>query len=357
MEVNQTYNSASKGRLYIPDMEDNHLRNAYAKLCRLRDNGEDYPVAVLASLKAEIAKRDTAKNFVPTAEKKEEGAGGLPEGFINFLAELAHDIGNLAILNPGIGEINTKVQSFTQKVNSLGEVKVNLTGEKACDVPTPKLSKETELKDVAAFQDSATLLNSLATYGITTVGDLADISISDFATVRFSTPQAFLDATNLLYMAGLNWSNTSVILSVDGYINRILNPNVSDITTFVMSAEGRLQKQLDKWAVVKAASVQSDEELQDSPQVKEILAAIDRIFSGVKRRVALAASTVGTSLFARGYTSTTAHDVIGQLNNTMAFKHQVTLYLNRVTQRVLRTVTSPPVPGTLELVCRGSVGC
>lgn len=336
MENKPTYPSATKGLLVIEDMEDNHRRNAYAKLCALRDTGREYPVSVLESLRAEIAKRDTANNFVPTPEKKEPS---LPSGFVDLLAALAYDVNKLSVFD-NLADLKTSLGLVTEKitgqVNKLKETGQTASYFKQVEPVSPLLASTTVLRETAAFQELTSLVNSLETYSVVTLGDLSEISPADFATVRFSTPQAFLDATTLLCSAGLTWNPTSVVLSVDGYINRILNPNVSDITTFVTNAEGRLHKCLVEFDLILNTSRSRNVGLWAVPGFVELLDGIDRIFSGVKRRVSLAASTVGTMLFAQGHTAANAHFGIAKLNNTQAFKHQVTLYLNRVTQRAFR---------------------
>lgn len=332
----QQYYSASKGtHLPLHEMEQHHLDNAIKKLQREQENGSPVAINVLNGLLAEQQKRKAANPNTQPATQAEQPA----QPAVEITADPVFEGVNYGVLAASLAAVTQRLTSGTlqqtldparikQLVDAINAAVVNsggATGEAQFTVAV--ISGSTPLAALANAQypelTSKLLLNSLSGYGITTVGQLARLSYCDFGALRFSTATAFIEALDLVAKAGLTWGTTSSILIFDGYINRILNPNASEIDVFVGEATARLNKAVGglHGASSTLSSVQS----------------IERIFNGIKRRLSLAASVLGTALLARGRTAATAVPALGTMPQlSTPFRNQVKHYLTRVEQRVAR---------------------
>lgn len=336
------YYSASKGT-YIPihEMEGNHLINTIKKMQREKENGSPIPEQVFQALLNEQAKRDAAnaktQEAAPTPEPETyvvpkavavdaAAAAALDLGDIN-LGVLAASLATVTQrLTRGVIQTGTDSQKLRKLVEAVNDV-VNQTGGVTVETAVTTVTGTTLLENVDGKKyphlTAKLVVNSLRGYGITTVQQLASIAPCDFGAVRYSTAQAFADATALLEEAGLTWGTTSVILINDGFINRVLNPNASAIAVFTAEASSRLNKAMTGLYTGHARAA--------------ALVTIERIFNGIKRRLGLAASTLGTSLLARGYTPSTVSPVLAnQIGLSTPFRNQVRQYLERVASRVAR---------------------
>lgn len=338
-----SYYSASKGT-YVPihEMAQHHLDNAIKKLQREQENGFSVPINVLNGLLAEQSRRAAAKPAEQTVEQAEsakpvvEITANTEPSAVNFgvLAASLATVTNR--LTSGVLQANLNPERIRQLVDAVNAVVVDTGGvnpESATDTVTSTTVIETLSKTEYPHLTTRLLLNSLRSYGVTTVGQLARLAYCDFGAIRFSTAEAFVEALDVVSKAGLNWaaSSTSTILANDGFINRILNPNASSIEVFTNEASSRLNRAVaglrslvpgapGRWAAVRASTL-----------------AIERIFNGIKRRLSLAASVLGTSLLARGRTAATAVPVLDNMTNlTAPFRYQVKQYLTRVESRVAR---------------------
>lgn len=326
------YYSASKGT-YVPihEMEQHHLDNAIKKLQREQENGSPVPVNVLNGLITEQQRRAAAKAAEQPVEQKPatpavEITTNPEPAVINFgvlaasLATVTHR------LTSGVLQANLDPNKIKQLVDAVNDAVVSTGGVNVDSSPT-SVTGATALDSLDGKKyphlTAKLLLNSLRSYGVTTVQQLAGLAYCDFGAIRFSTAEAFTEALELVAQAGLTWAGSSRILINDGYINRILNPNASAIDVFVGEATLRLNKAIVglRSPATTLASVQT----------------IERIFNGIKRRLSLAASVLGTSLLARGRTADTAGPVLDNMTNlTPPFRYQVKQYLSRVAARVAR---------------------
>lgn len=344
--VTQTpqYYSASKGT-YVPihEMEQHHLDNAIKKLQREQENGSPVPVNVLNGLLAEQSRRAAAKAAEQPAEQPQQPAKPAVEitptpsqETINFGVLAASLVTVTHRLTSGVLQANldpAKIRQLADAVNaavvSTGGVNTETAAEIAGTTPLDSIDGKKY-----PHLTSKLLLNSLRGYGVTTVQQLAGLSYCDFGAIRFSTAEAFVEALDIVAQANLTWATYSKLLVNDGYINRILNPNASPIDTFVGEATLRLNK-----AVVG---------LRSTATTLTSVQAIERIFNGIKRRLSLAASVLGTSLLARGRTAATAGPVLDNMTNlSTPFRYQVKQYLSRVESRVARiegATTQPSMP-------------
>lgn len=335
------YYSASKGT-YIPihEMEGNHLINTIKKMQREKENGSPIPEQVFQALLNEQAKRDAAnaktQEAAPTPEPETYAA---PKTVVDAAATAALDLGDINLgvlaaslatvtqrLTRGVIQTGTDSQKLRKLVEAVNDV-VNQTGGVTVETAASTVTSTTLLENVDGKKyphlTAKLVVNSLRGYGITTVQQLASIAPCDFGAVRYSTAQAFADATALLKEAGLTWGTTSVILINDGFINRVLNPNASAIAVFTAEASSRLNKAMTG--------------LYTGHALAAALATIERIFNGIKRRLGLAASTLGTSLLARGCRPSMVSPVLAnQIGLSTPFRNQVRQYLERVASRVAR---------------------
>lgn len=324
------YHSASKGSIPISEMEKHHLNNAILKLQREKEAGQSVPEDVLAALIAEQTRRQPPASSTPPAV---ETAPATPATEITPTPQPVN-IGvlaaGLAAVTQGLTEGKIQQQLPTDKLAKLAAALDELIAssslnQAAADKVTYGGVESVELKDanlpLAQLLNlhypqltSPLLLKSLHRYGIVTVNDLAGIAACDFGAVRFSTAGAFIEASRLLADYGLNWCTESRILVHDGAINRVLNPNASAIDVFVKETTRRLN---------------ATRRTYDA-------AAVDRIFSGIKRRIALAVSVLGTSLLARGHNVDTAAPLLAGLPAVSdSFRKQVKLYISRMSARAL----------------------
>ncbi|RTL07780.1 hypothetical protein EKK58_01145 [Candidatus Dependentiae bacterium] len=331
------YYSASKGT-YVPihEMEQHHLDNAIKKLQREQENGSPVPVNVLNGLLAEQSRRAAAKAAEQPVEQPQQPAKPAVEITVTQTPE-AINFGVLAAslatvthrLTSGVLQANLDPEKIKQLADAINAAVVSTGGVNAEDHPGTDrdYTGATLLEAVDGKKyphlTARLLLNSLRSYGVTTIQQLAGLAYCDFGAIRFSTAEAFAEALELVAQVGLTWAGSSRILVNDGYINRILNPNASPIGVFVGEATLRLNKAV--------AGLRSPSTTLTSVQ------AIERIFNGIKRRLSLAASVLGTSLLARGRTAATAGPVLDNMTNlTPPFRYQVKQYLSRVAARVAR---------------------
>ena len=330
--MSKVYYSHSKGKdVEISQMEKFHLINTILKLQKERDSGQAYPAAVLQDLLEEHAKRVARGEITdfgnvstpdkPVAEKVEVNA-------LAALANLPDDASEndaLSKLLKEIGELTTSLTSgpSQQKIIDAARVlatKVNAFNASPAAAPVAPKPAASDIR-LEAYPTAfpTLLLNSLAAYNVTTLEQLSQLTVSDFGAVRFSTPQAFIEATSLLRLNQLRWSDTSRILVNDGYVDRRLNPNASAIAVFVQEAENRLT------AILHGRTVS---------QLSLHTEAINRVFEGIKRRVALAASVAGMAIMARGLVGDARKTAISRLPASVPFQRQVNLYLDRLASRV-----------------------
>ena len=340
-----SYYSASKGT-YIPihEMEQHHLDNAIKKLQREHENGSPIPIDVLNGLLAEQSSRAAAKaakqpvaqtNSVQPAVEITPNAETPVVNFGVLAASLATVTNRLT---SGVLQANLNPERIKQLVDAVNAVVVDTGGVNPEPSTYTVTSATTLLSSLNANEyphlTAKLLLNSLRSYGITSVGHLARLAYCDFGAIRFSTAEAFVEALDVVAKAGLNWATSSTILANDGFINRILNPNASSIDVFTNEASSRLNRAV--------AGLCSQATALTSAQ------AIERIFNGIKRRLSLAASVLGTSLLARGRTASTAAPMLDNMTNlTAPFRYQVKQYLSRVEARVARiegASTAPSMP-------------
>lgn len=339
-----SYYSASKGtHVPIHEMEQHHLDNAIKKLQREQENGSPVPINVLNGLLAEQSRRAAAKAAeqpVTQAEPAKPAVEITPNAeppAVNFgvLAASLATVTNR--LTSGVLQANLNPERIKQLVDAVNAVVVDTGGvnpEPSTYTVTSATTIESLSKTEYPHLTARLLLNSLRSYGIVTVGQLARLAYCDFGAIRFSTAEAFVEALDVVSKAGLNWATSSTILANDGFINRILNPNASSIDVFTNEASLRLNRAV--------AGLRSPATALTSAQ------AIERIFNGIKRRLSLAASVLGTSLLARGRTANTAVPVLDNMTNlTAPFRYQVKQYLSRVEARVARiegATTAPSMP-------------
>lgn len=349
-----TYFSASKGyEIPLTEMENNHLNNAILKLQRAQDSGAPVPSELLDALKQEQGRRNAASQGVVTAPAEVVTKAEVDQQAATQPAappEPIHPAPDLGVLAASLVAVAQQITAGLIKPADLGDrltklsASVNnviLPGVSSAPNPVAVAVSPTNGSTLLVHLDPAAypsltsryLLNSLASYGITTVAGLSTLSAVDFGAVRFSTAQAYAEASSLLSSLGMNWHIASSILLRDGFINPVLNPNASAIEVFVTEATARL---------ARASAF-----LASRPGAEGGLPTIERIFSGIKRRLSLAASVVGTTLLARGVTSATASSAVNALNTSQAFKHQVRLYLSRVFGRVRQLY--PVLPTTQEV--------
>ena len=319
-----TYFSASKGfEIPLTEMEENHLNNAICKLESEQASGAPIPVNILSALKEEQAKRKVISQPKSEEAKADAPAQATPPPpdlgvLVASLTAVAQQL-TAGLLKPV--DLGAQLQELATAVNKvILPPATTASAATACSeltVDSPLIGLDSGLYPALT---SRYLLNSLAAHGIRTLSNLASIAPCDFGAVRFSTADAFVEASELFQQVGLTWGTSSVILAQDGFINHVLNPNASPIATFVTEASSRLQLAVEALAWRGAAPFSK--------------AAIDRIFNGIKRRLSLAANVVATVLLARGITDVTSMDAVCNLTTSAPFKNQVRLYLDRVFRRV-----------------------
>lgn len=329
------YWSASKGAfLPISEMEQHHLNNAIIKLDREREAGSPYPVQVLDALKAEQvrrrdAERATGTQTQPTAPAPAPVAPAQESPLLSFTKELialADDLRSGTSVSDD--QLIQKLQKLANTVNGNKPAQAApvtpaapVTGP-AIDTPLAQLPE-----DQYPTLTAAVLLNSLGQHGVTTVRDLGRLAASDFGAVRFSTVPAFVEATALLLGLGQTWAAESSILRVDGVVNRVINPNASAIGVFVSEAQSRLRPLVLR--------------LQAGENTPVLCAAINRVFEGVKRRVALAAQVHSVVILARGGQSKEEiRRMADALPVSASMRHQIWLHLNRLASRLRRSDTA-----------------
>jgi len=356
---NFTYFSVSKGQeIPLHQMENHHLNNAILKLERDQSLGAPIPLAVLAALKAEQARRNgeqaqqqatqaqqqatQAQQQATQAQQQATQASGpyiSPEAsappvsnkqpasesptapsFVTFAADVHTALTQFTEGQLSAAKLTERLQSLAAAINSHG----GKSTEKVTPTPSARDASLVLLKDLQSAEfpalTSRVLLNSLATYGVTTLAQLSALSRADFAAVRFSTPAAYIEVQQLFANYGLDWAPASTILINDGRISSTLNPNASDIAVFAREAERRLKKADGLFA----------------PE-----ASIERVMNGVKKRLSLAANALSTSLLVRGLTSEPAvQNWLASLTVSEAFKQQVRLCLARMIARVQATYPS-----------------
>ena len=355
--MTKTYYSASKGvDIPLEDMEQHHLQNAIRKFQKAKEAGELYPPAVLLDLEAELARRNKPETTTPatpveavvtpvmqeeikpvesvappaTMEAPKTISDVAPVPALESLSSLMAKTNEVFTqLRRGTDneQLNAQLQHLAVAINALDAV-LN-TSDESVTASTPL----SNIQILPSNLSTKLLVNSLMTYGVYTLQDLTYISAVDFGAVRFSTSEAFYKLHGLLQRVGLNWNTNSTILINDGAINPIINPNASLITDFVHEANSRMAFLLHNYPVVSTT---------------QAIASLDRLFDGIKRRLALAVSVLGTTYLAQGLNAVTARAQITALNTSVAFKHQVTIHLTRIAQRVTRLAAATPPVRVLE---------
>jgi hypothetical protein len=335
-------------------MEQHHLDNALKKFEREKENGSPIPTNVYNALLAEQQRRrgptagatTTAVPATPAVEITPTNNVAPTVAAVDAAAKAmaSVDFGNLAAslatvnqrLTAGLLQQNLDPQLIQQLADVINGV-VNCTGGSGLREEAGVITTDTRLDTLPTeaypHLTAKLITNSLRGYGVQTVGQLALLAPCDFGAVRFSTAEAYADASRLLASVGLGWNKASSILINDGYINRILNPNASAINTFIGEATARLTRASNGLGVAHSRAA----------SLKEV----ERIFNGIKRRLGLAASVLGTSLLARGITAATAQTVLGpQIHLSVPFRNQVKLYLDRVSTRaaLVADSTTEPIP-------------
>lgn len=338
-----TYYSGSKGQeIPLVEMEDNHLKNAILKFRREQEKGSPIPTALLDALIAEQTRRTPATKTEDTPTTNTPSVVTSPPDLAVLAARLV-TVANQ--LTEGRLTSDGCATQLSQLADSVNQVILPVTNNPVVLDTTVRVSGDTVLATLnrGAYPalTAQLLLNSLAAYGVVTVRDLSALAPVDFGAVRYSTPLAYVEALALFREVELSWNSQSSILLRDGAINRVLNPNASDIGDFVQVAAIRLTAATDRVNRGHASSAYG-------------IPAIERIFSGIKRRLALAVSVIGTSLLARGLPAQTAATVLAGLQVTRPFRHQVQLYLNRWYGRIMRMyptqVTDSTEPVITQLV-------
>lgn len=339
------YYSASKGT-YVPihEMEQHHLDNAIKKLQREQESGAPVPVNVLNGLLTEQARRTAAKAAEQPAEQPSKPAVEItqtPEALGVNLGALAASLVTVTHrLTSGALQGQLDPVKIKQLADAVNEAVLSTGGANIEFSSVAPITGDTPLDTLDSKKyphlTARLLVNSLRSYSITTVGQLATLAHCDFGAIRFSTAGAFVEALDVVSQAGLTWAAASRILVNDGFINRVLNPNASAIGLFASEATSRLNK-----AIV---GLRSPNTTLSSVQT------IERIFDGIKRRLSLAASVLGTSLLARGRTSITAVPVLDNMAHlSVPFRYQVKQYLGRVESRIARIDSDATTPVSMPV--------
>jgi len=343
---NFTYFSVSKGQeIPLHQMENHHLNNAILKLERDQSLGAPVPLAVLAALKAEQGRRKGEQGVQQATQAQQQATQAQQQATSGWTSVIPSDGGpapatategndtpssSVPTMSTVVGlatDLHNAITQFT--AGQLSEAKfeevlknlesaINASKKAPVEKVTSKVNSPNSLTALSELPSakfpaltSRTLLNSLATYGVTTLAQLSGLSRADFAAVRFSTPAAYLEVQELFDTYGLDWAPASTLLVNDGRISSTLNPNASDIALFTREAERRLH----------------------AAGTAEL--TIERVMSGVKKRLSLAANVVSTSLLVRGITTEPALTYwLTPLNVSEAFKQQVRLCLARMISRV-----------------------
>lgn len=308
-ELPKTYFSTSFGReILINQLQSQHLSNAISRLERQKQEGrlDTTQASTLIALTMERERRRL--NETKTAPPPPTATPAAP---VVTFAELAQKLTTLA---NGIAEGNT-TDPLLQKLASVinGGAIVEPATTPVRKTATPLYDGATRLNRVF----SQRLSNSMASYGLNTMGDLRTISPEDFAAIRYSAVADYQSALAALEIAGSSFACTSAILIHDGRVNSQLNPNVSDIKVFVDEAGSRL------------GTCRRPSELE-------------RLFQGIKRRVSTAINLEGMRILAQGYRGTAADtEVDGLQLRSPAFKAQLKRYLKVMVTRLSKFAVDP----------------
>lgn len=328
----KTYYSASKGHdVVISEMEKHHLTNTIIKLRKERDSGQPYPASVLNDLLEEQAKR-IARGEGPdvpapvTSETPATPAPVDPQSTplavligevlgarldpVNAMQYMSDTLSQALNHSPAIAERLAALNAAVNQLTTQVEKELRAQAPEAPPAPSAPHADPPLAGNLAV---STLLLNSLGAYGITTVRTLADLSVSDFASVRYSTPVDLIPATRLLAANRLSWNPNSVLLIRDGRVNPVFSPNAAPIEVFVHEAETRLRMLMSTYGDTRFTAGSHEESL------------FSRVFDGIKRRVAFAVNTEATTILARGHATPEAVSdyVARQVQGSGPRKHQV----------------------------------
>ncbi len=323
------YESQSKGPIEIQDMESTHLDNTIKKFENKKAQGEAIPEQLLSALKEEQLKR-TTQTTQPSLQGEAikdkqdvEPSQVLPDYLESFAEAVQHGAHVLAPVSPALAHLTR------QLAERLTAYRIAVLKKR--DTLGPTISPDSFLTDLSGDREATyltvpLLVNSLSrNYNVRTVRELSYLCPADFAAVRYAVPEAMLDADRILRRAGLNWASTSSILAADGRINRNWNPNAAPIESFISSANTQIEELLGR--------LRCNPNYQGTRE--DVAVELACLFQGVKRRINLAVSVLGTYLLARGADETAVlevlrTDVVPGLRLSLAFNDQLLRYWNKM---------------------------